>query len=86
MNLLECEILAKIPVPMLNSPLALRGKEDDIVREKKYKLSMLSDLVKNKLKHAHSKTKLQSQSIKNTAKYLQFWLTFFCLFCFFLSF
>ena len=59
MNFLECEILAKIPVPMLNSPPALRGKEGDIVREKKkYKLSMLSDLVKNKLKHAHSKTKL----------------------------
>ena len=30
----ECKILVKIPDSVLNSPLALRGKEGDIVREK----------------------------------------------------
>ena len=31
---LECKILAKIPDSVLDSALALRGKEGDIVREK----------------------------------------------------
>ena len=31
---LECKILVKIPDSKLNSALALRGKEEDIVREK----------------------------------------------------
>ena len=31
---LECKILVKIPDLILNSALALRGKEEDIVREK----------------------------------------------------
>ena len=30
----ECEILGKIPDSVLASALALRGKEEDIVREK----------------------------------------------------
>ena len=31
---LECKILVKIPDSVLDSALALRGKESDIVREK----------------------------------------------------
>ena len=31
---LECKILVKIPDSLLDSALALRGKEGDIVREK----------------------------------------------------
>ena len=31
---LECKILVKIPDPVLDSTLALRGKEGDTVREK----------------------------------------------------
>ena len=30
---LECEILVEIPASMLDSTVALRGKEDDIVRK-----------------------------------------------------
>ena len=33
---LECKILVKIPYSVLESALALRGKEEDIVREKLY--------------------------------------------------
>ena len=42
-------MIVNIPFPLLDSPLALRRKEDDIVREK-HKLSMLSNLVKIKPK------------------------------------
>ena len=38
---LECKILVKIPDSVLDSALALRGKEGDIVREN-YKLSNVS--------------------------------------------
>ena len=61
---LECKILVKIPDWTLDSALALRGKEGDIVREK-LKLSNASDLVKIKPKHANSKIKFLSQEIKN---------------------
>ena len=37
------------------SALALWGKEGDIVRERKYKLSNVSDLVKIKPKHTNRK-------------------------------
>ena len=42
-------MIVNIPFPLLDSPLALRRKEDDIVREK-HKLSMLSNLVRIKPK------------------------------------
>ena len=61
---LECEILVKIPDSVLDSALALREKEGDIVREN-YKLSNVTDLVKIKPKHAKSKIKSLSQEIKN---------------------
>ena len=60
----------KISVPMLDSPLALRGKEGDIVREKKYEISLLSNLVKTEPNHATSRTKFLLLEIKNTTKYL----------------
>ena len=62
---LECKILVKIPDSVLDSALALWGKEGDIVREKNYKLSNVSDLVKIKPKHANSKIKFLSREIKN---------------------
>ena len=40
---LECKIFAKIPDSLLDSALALRGKEGDIVREN-YKLSLTKSL------------------------------------------
>ena len=40
---LECKILVKIPDSLLDSALALRGKEGDIVREN-YKLSLTKSL------------------------------------------
>ena len=55
---------------MLDSPLALRRKEDDIVREKKYEISLLSNLVKTEPNHATSRTKFLLLEIKNTTKYL----------------
>ena len=60
----------KISVPMLDSPLALRGKEGDIVREKKYEISLLSNLVKNEPNHATSRTKFLLLEMKNATKYL----------------
>ena len=60
---LECKILVKIPDSVLDSALALQGKEGDIVREKLY--SNVSDLVKIKPKHANSKIKFLSREIKN---------------------
>ena len=62
---LECKILVKIPDSVLDSALALRGKEGDIVREKLKKLSNVSNLVKIKPKHANSKIKFLSGKIKN---------------------
>ena len=61
---IECKILVKIPDSVLDSPLALRGKEGDIVREN-YKISNVSDLVKIKPKHANRKIKFLSQEIKS---------------------
>ena len=55
----------KIPDSVLDSALALRGKEGAIVREKNYKLSNVSDLVKIKSKHVNSKIKFLSREIKN---------------------
>ena len=69
-----------MPMPMLDSPLMLRGKEDGIVREKKHELSMLSGLVNIEAKHTNGRTKFLSQEIKNTTKYLQSLLTFSCAF------
>ena len=51
---LEYKILVKIPDSLLDSALALPGKEGDIVREN-YKLINLSNLVKVNPKHANSK-------------------------------
>ena len=62
---LEGKILVRIPDSVLDSALALRGKEGDIVRERNYKLSNVSDLVKIKPKHANSKIKFLSREIKN---------------------
>ena len=67
---LECEILVTIPASMLDSTLALRGKDDNIVRK-----NMNCDLVKIKQKHAKGRTFL-SREIKNTTKYLQSLSTF----------
>ena len=53
---LECKILVKIPDSVLDSALALRRKEGDIVREN-YNISNVSNLVKIKPKHANSKIK-----------------------------
>ena len=55
---------------MLDSALALWGKEVDIVREKNCKLSNVSNLVKIRLEHANSRIKFFSQEIKNTTKYM----------------
>ena len=46
---------------MLDSALALRGKEDDIVRGN-YKLINVSGLVKIKSKHANSKSFYHGES------------------------
>ena len=51
---LECKILVKIPDSLLDSALALRAKEGDIVRGK-YKLINVSDPMQIKPKHANSK-------------------------------
>ena len=56
---LECKILVNIPATILDSPLRLPGKKGDIVR-KKDDLNMLSNLVKNKLKHAKDRIKFLS--------------------------
>ena len=61
---LECKILVTIPNSVLDSALALRGKEGDIVREN-YMIINVSDLVKIKPKHANSKVKFLSREIKN---------------------
>ena len=61
---LECKILVTIPNSVLDSALALRGKEGDIVREN-YMIINVSDLVKIKPKHANSKIKFLSREIKN---------------------
>ena len=61
---LEYKRLVKIPDSVLDSPLPLREKKGDIVREN-YKLSNVTDLVKIKPKHAKSKIKSLSQEIKN---------------------
>ena len=76
---LECKILVKIPDSVLDSALALRGKEGDILREK---LSNVSDLIKIKPNHANGKIKFLSLEIKNTTKYLQSLLTFSHMFFF----
>ena len=57
---LECKILVKIPDSVLDSALALRRKEGDIVR-KNYNISNVSSLVKIKPKHANSKIKFLSR-------------------------
>ena len=83
MEELGYKILVKIPDSVLDSALALRGKEGDIVREKlSNKLSNVSDLVKIKPKHSNSKIKFSSRKIKNTTKYLQSLLTFSPVFFF----
>ena len=61
---LECKILVTIPNSVLDSALALRGKEGDIVREN-YMIINVSDPVKIKPKHANSKIKFLSREIKN---------------------
>ena len=66
---LECKILVTITDSVLDSALALRGKEGDILREKQTKLSNVSDLVKIKPKHANSKIKLLSREIKKQLKH-----------------
>ena len=48
-------------------------------REKNYKLSNVSDLVKIKPKHANSKIKFLSREIKNTTKYLRSLHIYNCL-------
>ena len=53
---LECKILVTIPDSVLDSALVLRGKEGDIVKNRK--LSNVSDLVKTKPNHANSKIKV----------------------------
>ena len=65
---MECNILLKILDSVLDSALALRGKEGDIVRKKNNKINNVSDLVKIKPKHANSETKFLSREIKNTSK------------------
>ena len=65
----ECEILGKIPDSILDSTLALQGKEGDIVRET---ISLA--------KHANSKTKFFYGKLK--AKYLESLLTFSYVFFF----
>ena len=62
---LECKILVKIADSVLGAAVALRGKEGGIVREKNYKLSNVSGLVKIKPKHANSKINILSREIKN---------------------
>ena len=52
---LKYKILVKIPDSLLDSALALQGKEGDILREN-YKLITLSNLVKVNPKHADSKS------------------------------
>ena len=52
---LECKILVKILDSLLDSALALRGKEGNI-EGKPYKLINISDQVKIKPKHANSKS------------------------------
>ena len=79
---LECKILVKIPDSVLDSALALRRKEGDIVREN-YNISNVSNLVKIKPKHANSKIKFLLWEIIST-KYLQSLLTF--SYVFFLEF
>ena len=64
---LECKILVKIPDLVLDSALALRGKEGDIGREKLY---------------ANSKIKFSSRETKNATKYLQSLLAFSYVFFF----
>lgn len=64
---LECEILVKVPVPMIDSPLVLRANKGNIVR-KKYELSMLSDVAKIEPKHAPGRTMILSQETENTTK------------------
>ena len=60
---------------MLDSALALRRKEGDIVR-KNYNISNVSSLVKIKPKHANSKIKFLSRGIKSMTKYLRSLLAF----------
>ena len=52
---MECKILVKIPDSLLDSALALWGKERDIVRGN-YKLINVSDPVRIKFKNANSKS------------------------------
>ena len=68
-------IIVKIPDSILDSALALRGKERSILRGK-MSTSNVSDLVKTYPKHVNSKIKCLSQEIKNAAKYLQYLLAF----------
>ena len=51
---LECKTLVKIPDSLLDSALALKGKEGDI--KESYKLINVSDMVKIKPKQAKSKS------------------------------
>ena len=64
----------------LDSVLGLRVKEGDMVRQKQYKLSMLSDLVKRKPERTDSRTKFLAQTIKKTSKHLQSSLKLFYVF------
>ena len=52
---LECKILLQIPDLLLDSALALWGKEGDILRGN-YKIISVSNLVKIKPKHVNSKS------------------------------
>ena len=81
---LGCEILVNIPAPKLNFPQVLSGKEGGIVK-KIYELSILSDLVKIKPKHAKGIEKMKKKEIKKNTKCIQSLLTFSYVF-FFLSF
>ena len=82
---LKCKILVKIPDSISDSALALQGKEDDIVREKKYKLSNLSDLVKIKPKYANGKNSLKV-FVMGKYKHHKISAIFVDICCFILSF
>ena len=65
---MECKISVKIPDSVLDSALALRGKEGN-------KLSNVSNLVKTKPEHTNNNIKFLSREIKNATKYQQSLLT-----------
>ena len=71
-------MLVKIPASMIDSALAVRGQEGDVVR-KKYEFS---NLIKIKPKRANGRVKFLSREIESTTKYLQSLLTFSYAFVF----